>query len=370
MQKKSELFIHVNLIYVFFVPLVLLGKLIRWTILYDGMIGGAIGLLYMDMAMGIDLDIDEEGPGPILTNIILFLNRFGVSTFLQFEIIFTIVWNFITFLLLLKIKKHLTIIETIFVSLSIIVLNIFAFTLSKEPIQMLYFLLIFFILCKNSFSGITKSILSIGALLFSAITFRTYFGLIVLYMWAAQVIMPIFMSKKRNLVTALTMLLLLSSLIYFSLLTLGPYLPVMSGEQHSELVRVRQQQDRLVARTLISASTRVDTFPWMAVNYFLIMLRLMFPFELLPFGIQFFPYTLYQLVITYIFLKCLASYRENPPSVNLAMFIYFGFLATSGAYQPDFGSWVRHSSVLFPIFLVMMKIRSVDIDTARIKKVY
>jgi len=359
--KKPEVLIHINLMYACFIPLIFIGKLIRWTFMRHTLVDAAIGHIFIQMALvDGDFSLSEEGPGPVLASLTVFFNNvFGVYTLPQFEIIVTIIWNIMLFMLLLNLKKHLTIVEAAFVAWSIIVLNTFAFTLSKEPVQMLYFILIYIVLCNEKISGTTKWILTVGVLLLSTFTFRRYFGLIALFMGVAQLAIPIIARKKINTIVVLVVLLLGCSLIYYLLLELGPYLPFMNDTQYSELLRVRQQPDRVQARTIISASTRVDTFPWMAINYFLILLRLMFPFELLPFGVQFFPYFLFQLTITGIFLKCLASYRENTKTVNLAMLVYLGFMATSGAYQPDFGSWIRHSSVLFPVFLVMMKIKTI-----------
>ena len=36
------------------------------------------------------------------------------------------------------------------------------------------------------------------------------------------------------------------------------------------------------------------------------------------------------------------------------MYIYYAFLLGSATFEPDFGSWIRHEAVLFPILLILM----------------
>ena len=53
-------------------------------------------------------------------------------------------------------------------------------------------------------------------------------------------------------------------------------------------------------------------------------------------------------------LKAIAKFCDE----NVALLIICGFIFSSVAFEPDFGSWVRHESVVFPLFIVIMDLHS------------
>ena len=355
--SKSDILINVNLVYLFFIPFIFIGKLVRWTFMRPVLVDRGIGFMYLEQAFEAR-ETMREGTGLILGTFITFFHQFGFTTFIQFEVLITILWNIMVFLILLNIKKYLTVMQAIFIALSIIVLNIFAFTLSKEPFQMLYFILVYFILCREQMSYRVKFFLVSAVILFSAITFRMYFFLIAYFMLGGQFCFALIMHRKRmSLPLTLLLLLFISAIGYFILFYI---IPLVSPSYYEELLRVRQTVRGPQATSVIGPSTRVDSYFWLSVNYIVIMIRMLFPVELLRLGLRFWPYVFYQLVISGIFLKCLATLSESSKSQKLTTLVFFGFLATSTAFEPDFGSWIRHTSVLFPLFLIMAKIKLVD----------
>ena len=64
-----------------------------------------------------------------------------VNSYYGYEILISIVWNIIILLMIVSLKKSYYLWEMLFVLASVAVLNIFDFCLAKEPIQMLYFIL-------------------------------------------------------------------------------------------------------------------------------------------------------------------------------------------------------------------------------------
>ena len=80
---------------------------------------------------------------------------------------------------------------------------------------------------------------------------------------------------------------------------------------------------------------------------------MLFPIELLLLGPKYFIYVLYQLMITLVVLKNTKNINKYSPRRRIALYIYIAFLMGSATFEPDFGSWIRHEAVLFPIFMLI-----------------
>jgi len=363
--KRGQLLVDTNLLFFMFVPLILIGKLVRWTLMRQVLVDQGVGFAYLRMAFGEQMDA-QPNVEIIIREFILFFSRFGLTTYLQFEVLITVLWNIMIFIMLLNCKKYTTLLQALFIALSVMVLNLFTFTLAKEPIQMLYFMLIYPVLCSKNLSYWLKFLLVSAIIIFSAITFRQYFYFIVYYMIIGQISLALLLRRHKPLIITLAYMLLVSAISYF---TLFHIMPRISYTHYHELIRVRQTTRGVGATSVISPSTRVDTYFWLSINYIVISLRLLFPVELLRLGIRFWPYVIYQLVITGVFLRRLATYSKSTETVKLATLVFFGFFAVSASFEPDFGSWIRHESVLFPIFLIMTKIKEdghIEANLARV----
>lgn len=55
----------------------------------------------------------------------------------------------------------------------------------------------------------------------------------------------------------------------------------------------------------------------------------------------------------YQLIKTIRQYNSITSNRRIAVAIYLAFLLGSATFEPDFGSWVRHEAVLFPIYLIM-----------------
>ena len=89
------------------------------------------------------------------------------------------------------------------------------------------------------------------------------------------------------------------------------------------------------------------------LNYLLIVVRILFPIELISYGPKYILYVFYQLLVTYSLIKNLSSYKTNCQIKNISVLIYVAFLFTSATFEPDFGSWIRHEVVVFPLLMIM-----------------
>ena len=58
-------------------------------------------------------------------------------------------------------------------------------------------------------------------------------------------------------------------------------------------------------------------------------------------------------MITLLLIRSIKRLHVNKQSVNLATYVFVGFLLGSALFEPDFGSWVRHESVAFGVTFIM-----------------
>ena len=377
MQKRDELSsneksYNIDIIFGIFLILVAVGKIIRYTIMKNVLVNSGIGHHFIYPILygtgGITLFDSDSMTGDAGGNaVVIFraINFFKINNYESWELYISVIWNIILFGLLLGVKKILNLKQFVFIGLSIIVLNIFDFTLAKEPIQMLYFIAIYYVLCLNNKSVKFKYILAIGIIAFSAISFRIYYFLIIMFMVLVQVLFNVFIIKKEKVkIKDIIIMLLVIVGFYFLFLNI---MKVIMPTEYNELIRVRTRSSTAASDMRnIFKSTNLLIFSF---DYLIMLLRMMFPIELLRLGIKYVPYVLYQVIITYFVIKNIKSIKSNGKIKNIALYLYIGFLFASATFEPDFGSWVRHEAVLFPILLILADIKRKDKERKNEKRV-
>ena len=359
-NESNKKIYNIDVIYGLFIILVLVGKVVRYTILKTVLVDSGIGhyfvnpILYGDLHFTIldtDSMVGEAGGNAIV--IFKLINFFKLSSYTSWEIYISAIWNMILLALLVGLKKKIDIKQLVFISLSIMVLNIFDFTLAKEPIQMLYFILMYLVLCSMNISEKTRYLCIIGVLLLSAFTFRAYYLLIIMFMVLIKILFKFFIFNKEKVTFKNIMYLLLSIVgFYFVFLNI---VKIAMPSEYSELIRVRIRSSSAASdmkNIFMSSNLLIFSF-----DYVLMLIRMLCPVELLRLGVKYIPYVIYQLVITYYIIKGMRNIRNNGKIKNLALYLYIGFLLASATFEPDFGSWVRHETVAFPIMLIIADIK-------------
>ena len=365
--KKKNIVFNKSLFVLLLPVLVALGKLVRYTILKKVLVDQGIGHNWIGTIVNgggsfsfIDTDgaIDAGGNSVFWYRV---FNIFHLSTYGQFEVAITIIFNIILLLLLIKVVRYLTFNQMIFIAVSIAVLNIFDFTLAKEPVQMVYFIFIFaIILRQTSFNA--KMVEVVLLLLLTAITFRSYYVLVAFFFVCSALLFR-FMIIKSNKYFWLRVILviLIMGLIYYIFLKVCNHI---SRDTYEELIRVRTRvSDAATDMRNIFKATSLEIF---TVDYMIMVVRMLFPVELLKMGVKYFPYVGYQIILTLYIINAIKNVKTNGNIKNIALYLYIGFLFASAAFEPDFGSWIRHEAVLFPLYLII--INSINIKDKVIKK--
>lgn len=365
--KKKNIVFNKNLFVLLLPVLVALGKIVRYTILKKVLVDQGIGHNWIGTIVNgggsfsfIDTDgaIDAGGNSVFWYRV---FNIFNLSTYGQFEVAITIIFNIILLLLLIKVVRYLTFNQMIFIAVSIAVLNIFDFTLAKEPIQMIYFIFIFaVILRQTSFNA--KMLEVVLLLLLTAITFRSYYVLVDFFFVCIALLFR-FMIIKSNKYFWLRIILviLIMGIVYYIFLKVCNHI---SRDTYEELIRVRTRVSD--AATDMRNIFKANSLELFTVDYMIMVVRMLFPVELLKMGVKYFPYVGYQIMLTLYIINAIKNVKINGNTKNIALYLYIGFLFASAAFEPDFGSWIRHEAVLFPLYLII--INSIKIKDEIVKK--
>ena len=368
--NTNEKTFNIDIIFGIFLILIAVGKIIRYTIMKTVLVDSGIGHYFIDSILygtgGISLFDSDSMTGDAAGNaVVIFrlINFLKINTYEGWEIYISIIWNLILFGILLGIRKKLDWKQFVFIALSIIVLNIFDFTLAKEPIQMLYFIAIYYVLCLNKKNTKFKYIATLGIIVLSAITFRVYYFLIIMFMILVQILFNAFILKKEQVkIKDIIIMLLIIVGFYFIFLNI---IKVVMPTEYNELIRVRTRSSTAASDMRnIFKSTNLIVFSF---DYLIMLIRMLFPVELLILGVKYIPYVIYQIIITYFIVKAIKNIRNNEETKKIALYLYIGFLFASATFEPDFGSWVRHEAVLFPIMLVIADIKKKDKKGERLK---
>ncbi len=357
---KKNLVIKRAFIIIFYFFLVIVAKVVRYTVMKESLVDASIGHEMLEDIINSEhlkfsISSEESMATTNASTFFKIINIFNFNTYIQFEIYITIIWNLILLVILLGIKKELSLGQGLLVILTILVSNIFNFNLAKEPIQMLYFIVIYYIIISSNISIKKKFILSLLVILFSAVTYRLYYLLIIFFTICVYFLCNIFIiNKKKVKFQDILLLIAFIGLAYYILLNIAK---IILPEQYSELLRVRLRVGEATSNmtTIIpGSSTNLVLF---IIDYLLMIIRMLIPIELCSLGVKYFAFVIYQILITYFLIRALKSIRTNEKYKNYALFIFIGFILASATFEPDFGSWVRHEAVTAPIIFIIADIK-------------
>ena len=351
---------NVSVVLFFCIIAIFIGKGVRYTVMRETLVNTGIGWHMVNnvnnnsnkFGLTIKEQSSEESYSSATSNagfIFQILNFFHFATnYYQYEILITIVWNILILLIISKFKRSFSLFDMFFIVVSVAVLNIFDFTLAKEPVQMLYFLLMYLILVSKK-SDTFKFLGCLGIYLLCFATFRNYYILMVGFMIYIYYTFKYLMSNIKRIKFKHILILIISIfLCYYLLMNIVKVIDVAS---YNELFRVRLRSSSATSdmRTIFNS----DNLIIFTFDYIIMMIRMLVPIELIRLGSKYALYALYQIMISVILIENLKKINKLQGSRKIAVYIYIAFLMGSAAFEPDFGSWVRHEAVLFPIVMIM-----------------
>ena len=273
--------------------IVIVAKVIRYTILKETLVDMSIGNGWVGkLTYGMNPFMFSLGESSVASqnSIALFqvFRNFGFNTYVDYEIIITLIWNIIFLSIIITFKKKISIFQIIFLMMSVAVLNIWDFCLAKEPLQMLYFVAIYCILISKKIHEKHKYGLSILVILFSCFTYRNYYILIVAFSIISYFLIGKFLIHKEK-ITALDLLkiILVFAVTYMAVIIFSKN---FYQEAYDSFSYFNQRVTK--ATTDLSGLFHSENLLIMTVDYILLVIRMLFPLELARFGPQYLLYAI------------------------------------------------------------------------------
>lgn len=360
---------------IWIIPLIIVAKIVRWTIMRPQLVNMSIGWGFVPQIItqpfkgfqaagfwGASNSASNVGDNTI--SFFKMLNL-GFASYQSWEVYLTIIYNILIFICVkdfFQRNPYAGWKENFFVYLNVAILNIFCLNLAKEPYQMVFFFLMALaISIPKTYNQ--KSIALLIALIITILYSRKYFGLVLMYFIILNFLIDkLFKNgksiklndkkEKRKLYGKLLLLVTLFGVLHYFFLS---YLMTGNEDTYNEMVAANSR-DQTPAASQITPLFPNSNPALLAVDYFIKILRLMVPIELL-----------FKLKVTYLFLLVYQGFllqflirtfkfrdKQQNPTRTIAMYLYIAFLLCSAAFEPDFGSWVRHQGVAFPVILLLI----------------
>lgn len=289
----------------YYIPLILISKLIRWTILWNVLIGHSIGFrMVIDINKGtFDPfhssigNFDEGGTSGIaLSNaeaLFSAINILGLNTYIQWEIFFTIVFNIIIYSLVYQFYQTTPNInwkQNTLIYMSIAILNIFCLNMSKEPYQLIFFTLMGYGIIKTR-TYKNKSIWLGFVLILTILFARKYYVLvlfffIVIHFFVNRFFVGLDLNDRRGKVLLFKRI---GYTVIFLAITHFVLYQFIAGQDESAYEELISVNDRSQTRKSVATSEIVPIFGsdnqfLVTMEFFLKIFRLSFPIELIPIG--------------------------------------------------------------------------------------
>lgn len=373
LQTTTEQNIHNYTTWV--VPLIILAKIVRWTIMRPQLVDMSIGWGFLPKIQARPFigfaPSNFLGASNSVTNVddnaISFfqLLDLGFTSYQAWEVYITVLFNILIFLSVKNFYERNPYAgwkENFFVYLNVAILNIFCLNVAKEPYQMIFFFLMAMAIAIPK-DYTSKSIALIVTLVLTILYSRKYYGLVLMYFLILNFVVDKLFGKnqqeqaemsdsKKKMYGKLFLMAVLFGVLHYFFMS---YLMTGNADTYDEMVAANSRD------STSAASEITPLFPnsnpaLLAVDYFIKIFRLMVPIELL-----------FKLKVTYLFLLVYQGLlltflartfqnrdKQQNPTRTIAMYLYIAFLLCSATFEPDFGSWVRHQGVAFPVILLII----------------
>ena len=289
------------------------------------------------------------------------INIFNFDSLLEWSILISFFAD-VYLLLFLSNKKILNLRQIISLYCMLGLLNIYVFNLSKDIIQFTVFVIIGAVLGSSRKKQV--KIVFVSIILFAeSILYRSYYILTALFFIAISVIIPHIIKNEKQKISNFKKIFILAALLFAALHIFLDVSQILLPDEYNELILIRHKLTaRRVgdsdAQTLIVNLIEDNGNHFLfVINYFINAIRIMLPIELLPRGLYYFPFFIFQILCTFSLLECIAKFNKLSENTRLAFYIMCAYYLVAFLFEPDFGSFVRHEAATFPVlyYLVVEK---------------
>lgn len=340
------------------IAIILVSLVIKEIFFAGKMIGTSEDLLsfarYGDTSGVIDDDTSYEA-----LSLFYYINIFDINSVFGWSFYISCIFFFINILLLkniqeIKLNKFLLLLT------SIILWYLFGAGLTKEVIQTLFYFCIYILIINNNRylnnKLCIKVILGAVLLYISSIIFRPYFSLVALFTIIVYILC--LMLRKIKLKSKNNVIFLLGScfiFVYIFLILISIIMPLeydfIINLRIRYLLALGETTDSFIENLIIG-----DGILIYMINYIINYFRLLIPIELLLVGkLYYLPFIVYQICFFYYYIKSIFNLNKISNNKFISLIFITSFLMVSTMMEPDFGSWVRHQSACYMLFIALLK---------------
>lgn len=343
-RRKSNRDMAIMLI----IPTAILGKLIAFLVLpekyfYDS----------MRMALMLTNSLKHGAWEGYTTTVNIFrkINVFNLTTREQWSIVLGIVGTLLVMIMISRVKE-MSSLEVFFTLMSVGLLNIYAFNIAKEPVQMAFFLCIYIIIILPFNNSLIKIVGCALIFFWESNTFRTYYILMAVMCLVLYVVFTIVKKIFKNLnILKVIIVTVMCFAAMFAFVFASQYVDKKSYE---DAINTKVQHKNEGATSAIENLVESDgSFGKFMINYVINAVRMLLPVELLFKSPGYFPFVIYQVFILMYWIRTIKNIRIINERAFLSLICFTAYLFGSFVFEPDFGSWVRHEAASFPVFYIM-----------------
>lgn len=279
------------------------------------------------------------------------INYFNFTRIEQWSIELGIICTILCMVILSKVKE-MSMSECIYTLMAIGLLNIYVFNLSKEPVQMFFFLCIMIIILLPINNTLIKLIGCCLIYYWESNTFRSYYIIMAVMSLILYFIFYI-LKKIKNI--KLIHILISVVLCYICMFAMVYFSQYISPEDYQNVMTVRDEYANEQANTTIANIWTINgNYGLFMANYVICSIRMMIPIELILKSPVYAPFFVYQVFVLVYWIKSFRRLKRLNNDVLLSLVCFTAYLFGSFVFEPDFGSWVRHEATAFPIFHIMV----------------
>lgn len=299
------------------------------------------------------------------------INIFGFDSTAQWSVFMGVIGTVLLMAVAWR-SVHISLPQLAFFLSSVGLLNIFAFSITKETIQICFFILMIVfmmivmrILRRYDIAVLPMQLACLVAasmvLVLEGLVFRSYYLIMIPLMFVALLLM--LMLKKRDIpltISSLVVFTIMSTALCIMLVCGTLLFPYINGALTWMRGNVLARDGQVASSTLIMDLLPGYGLAGAVANYPLDALRMLFPVELLfkqPMSASYVLFFLFQVFVDVMLVRAIRTSQrhgsDSDASVNtgslLALCIVLAFMTVSFLFEPDFGSWTRHESAAFPL---------------------
>lgn len=304
---------------------------------------------YRILATVIDPDYDLAWGGTyeVAADFFRKINFLGLTELSQWSIFFGMIFNSLLVALFSK-GKGLDNKQSIFLLMCIGILNIYIFTIGKDAIQVLIFILLFIAIQTNVLPNWIKVPLCFGILYWESTFFRDYYILLAfLFLGVFLGISIVRRLKTKVNVKKVIMIIICLYLMIYAVLSIAK---IIMPEAYEEVMACKVNTTQLASTSVIKDKIEHNgNLILYMENYVINSVRMAFPIELLSGGVFYIPFIFFQVFLIYYLIKYIKRIHLIDFKGVLALSIFISYFLGSVLFEPDFGSFVRHEAATFPV---------------------